>query len=309
VDSGTRDLKDYFSSVYDGQVQSFSGLQPQLLEFFWQHVPGRSGFAVTWACWDCQAFKQDLLWAPLSDAFLTPETVEQYPGASECGQRGYSDVAYNKECLRKYAFDHFSLQQVMFPGFFVRRRVDADASRNDQGDPPVQYWHGLPDNTWVEVMRISRLDFAGPPVRDEVPTCTVGQLWMWYAPGSGIWWNTGKSKRLLGHDKSNSIWWADSYRNHDVPPCKTALAQGYDSIQLTQFNNDYSFEVVDCRGANLPDAGKRYELSCHAPHMELIVGLPTKRYAPALVHVKAAIKNATRPCKCDPLVPHINCAR
>jgi hypothetical protein len=59
-----------------------------------------------------------------------------------------------------------------FPGFFVTR------------SPPIQKdvrMTGVPDNTWVEIIRIARRDDKGK----EPGQCLVGQVWFWVAPGSG----------------------------------------------------------------------------------------------------------------------------
>ena len=57
---------------------------------------------------------------------------------------------------------------VPFPGYFVHRNSAVDLQLE-----------GLPDDTWVEVMRIARIDEKP----DEVDQSTRGQVWFWLAIG------------------------------------------------------------------------------------------------------------------------------
>ena len=66
-----------------------------------------------------------------------------------------------------------------------------------------------------QVMRIDRIDLASDA---DTTTCTVGQVWFWAAPGSGVWLNVGRSLVVRG----------DAAR----PGCREAHAQGYDTIQM-----------------------------------------------------------------------------
>ena len=58
----------------------------------------------------------------------------------------------------------------------------------------------------------------------------------------------------------------------------TLLRRGYDSVQLTQFDNGYSLELIDCRGAALPTSGDLWWGACPPQHTELRSGLPEPRY-------------------------------
>merc|ERR1712166_1273436 len=126
-----------------------------------------------------------------------------------------------------------------WPGFFVKHGTSIATA-------PPHYRTGVPDYTWVEVLRVDTLDAV---------SCFVGFLWFWQATGSGIWLNTGRSMRLVGDTHlSRSLWALDYDTCNDQPgekcrACEKALAQGYDTIQLTQFADAMSFEIVDCRGA------------------------------------------------------------
>ena len=94
---------------------------------------------------------------------------------------------------------------------------------------------GLPDDTWVEVMRIDRIDLEK---HVHSTTCTVGQLWLFLSPGSGIWWNTGRSLKALTPSSATALWSqlpagrpGGAGREH-TRPCSIYHDQGYDSIQV-----------------------------------------------------------------------------
>lgn len=249
--------------------------------FFWSAVPSLGhDFQVWWACFLCD-YPTGALWAPLSDAMMDPCTTPE---------------------------------PMPFPGFFVTR------------SPPIHEdvrMTGVPDNTWVEIIRIARRNDKSQE-RDQ---CLVGQVWFWAAPGSGeernepqeragervvfpdrvaldslvltrvragVWWNTGRSKRLLG---SSYL-----YRR---PTCREVRLQGFDSLQFSPFFPKMTLELVDCRGAHRSDALSRWESACPPGHIELRAGTPRPRYAPAL-HDEVA--RAWRRCECDNAAAHISCA-
>jgi len=167
-----------------------------------------------------------------------------------------------------------------FPGFFVTRT------------PPIHEdvrMTGVPDNMWVEIIRIARRNDKSQE-RDQ---CLVGQVWFWAAPGSGVWWNTGRSKRLLG---SSYL-----YRR---PTCREVRLQGFDSMQFSPFFPKMTLELVDCRGAHRSDALSRWESACPPGHIDLRAGTPRPRYAPAL-HDEVA--RTWRRCECDNAAAHISC--
>ena len=146
-------------------------------------------------------------------------------------------------------------------------------------------------------MRVSVLD---------LDSCLVGFVWFWLASGSGVWWNTGKSLRLVGSPSSSQALWdaaGDCLGVGICSACENIRARGYDTAQLTQLESGYSVELLDCRGAGLPNGRDLWVNACPPPHIELRRGLPSPRYAPAL----AAMGSADELCNCDNRSDHINC--
>lgn len=254
------------------------------LSFYWNHVPGRSRFAVTWACWDC-AFNDGRLWAPLAESAYNPQLVESYAGAQSC--------KHDITCLKPLARSRFDGPRLRFPGFFVFHGGALGAS-----DARDVLKHGVPDHTWAEVIRVSVLD-------DDAGL--VGFVWFWQAMGSGIWLNTGRSLRLVGsRSLAETIWQLDP--DHCLGPgkcgaCEKVRAMGYDTVQLTQFANGYSLEILDCRGADRPDGRDLWPHACPPPHIELLQGVPEVRYAPAL----EGVRSESHACSCDLSRDYINC--
>ena len=118
-----------------------------------------------------------------------------------------------------------------FPGFFVFRN---DTARG-----------GVPDDTWVEVMRMARIDdrYGGLTERPnnssfESEMALIGQVWFWVARGSGVWLNVGRSLVLPGPrapEFASHIQAAVELSSSPLttnPTCREARAQGYDTIQL-----------------------------------------------------------------------------
>jgi len=100
------------------------------------------------------------------------------------------------------------------------------------------------DDEWVEVTHFARLEDHTAP--EDISS--VGQMWYWMAPGSGIWLNVGKAVRYdtAGLDAQGG--------------CPKAIQDGYDTIINTPWHNATSpqngymnyggmVEIVDCRGA------------------------------------------------------------
>ena len=67
-------------------------------------------------------------------------------------------------------------------------------------------------------MRIDRIDLVS---HSDTTTCTLGQVWMYLAPGSGIWYNLGRSKRVMTTGQSSMLWWSLPTR-----PCSIAKDEG-----------------------------------------------------------------------------------
>jgi len=224
-----------------------------------------------------------------------------------------------------------------FPGFFVVR--DLFPQGPVAADPPFPVGmpeRGLPDHTWVEVMRISRLD--DKTSREVADRSQVGQVWFWLASGSGIWWNTGRSlvinininitamaaidggateSVLSSRACVPSVHNADDYTNRSLLnfwrmrderlrefTCKRARAMGYDSMQLTSSFCGFSWELVDCRGIDRSDAAQTWTAACPPPHVQMLRGLPEPRVAPAVAHVTGP----SSPCFCETGHNFLNCA-
>ena len=210
-------LRDYFSKVYGFGAGSSDSIRVETSKvgFLWFFVPGRETFTAMWVnCHECKKFSSGLLWGPVQDVQYGTRLVEQYRGAAACR----NDVA----CLTAAARSGLQLQGMRdrwsFPGVFVHR----DALSALANAPAHSYWKtGLPDNTWVEVMRIDRLDTTS--------TCSLGQVWFHLAPGSGIWWNTGRSLKRLTTESAAELW-----SHQPTQPCSTFRKHGYDTIQMAQ---------------------------------------------------------------------------
>ena len=297
----------YLSSLYvDGVVVNLTRLN-----FFWGSCPGRRTFAVAWAC-KCQ--RAPLLFAPLLDAALSPRLVAKVAPSLPAGCM--QNVRCQWETLGDALAPH--LPALRFPGFFV-------------APPGSMSWAGfvkhlrtnstarqVPDDTWVEVFRIARHD--DKPGEQADGQTSVGQVWFWAAqgvhdaafrhsartharlavclspvgrlPGSGIWWNSGRSLRVARS-----------------PGCAAAAARGFDSIQQDGL---YGYELIDClrsaRQLGLPSAQRSWTRACPPPSVELRVGLPpaAERFAPALASTDRAGQMCR--CMCDDAHEHLSCA-
>jgi hypothetical protein len=176
-----------------------------------------------------------------------------------------------------------------FPGFFVFRNETADRASGQMSE------RGVADHTWVEVVRIARLDdrYIGTthPLANQssivAEQCLVGQIWFWVARGSGVWINVGRSLVLPGPFPR---------------ACEEAYAEGYDTVQLTR-SYGLTYELIDCRGMSRPDAWLSYEPACPPSHIELRAGMPTPRDAPAL----NGLAGTDSPCACDSSYDFLNC--
>ena len=273
----------YLLRVY-GADSSFPLHRISSLGFFWASAPARSTFMVSWRCpWDSASSP---LYASLVEAALNPNLIRGAAtklnlSETECGSPGLSadripSSPERAQCERdRILKPGFESKRLHFPGFFVR---------NYNGEAH-QRVHGLRDNSWVEVMRVTRID----PKRAPKDRCTLGQVWFWLASGSGVWWQTGRSIRVP--TEATAI------------DCATAHARGYDSIQMLQSNsNQLPIELIDCRGASLTDAlTTPWESACPPNHVSLRTGLPAREGLP----------NGTSPppcsCACDPCRGYINC--
>jgi len=188
-----------------------------------------------------------------------------------------------------------------FPGFFVHRSVGPPPMYPaDAPFPTALTGTGVPSFTWVEVMRVGRIDDKDP-IAEAADRSTIGQVWFWLAPGSGIWWNTGRtlvvnesvvspflnmtetlSPRACTTLENESSWWMSRDQAFVNVTCADAVRRRYDSIQLTSSFCGFSWEMIDCRGHTRYDAQQTWSAACPPPHVRLMRGLPMPRMAPAL---------------------------
>ncbi len=276
ADTRPDELWDYLDELYG--LDTGCDVDTAQLTFYWHHVPRRSDVVVSWLCTTCVGYMaQGALWAPMQDAAYSPNILARMGSVTTCPPAEHPLSSAEARChapcpcekgLLKASFDSTLL---VFPGFFVHRDVNPTPEA------------GVPDQTWVEVVRIARID-----EKKEGPTAaaTVGQVWFWLAHGSGIWWNTGRS--LVVTD------------GKDNPGCARAASDGYDSIQITRSFGGFSYEILDCRGSllRLSTAEETWTAACPPTHVPLRKGLPEPRTAPALAALAGT--NQSEPCRCDP---------
>ena len=143
------------------------------------------------------------------------------------------------------------------------------------------------DNAWVEVMHFyRRLDHSA---RRDVPT--MGQFWMYSAPGSGIWYNIGRALRRNTAGRSS-------------PGCKFAIDNGYDSYILSPNNHKLPpgesyyaglVEIVDCKGAkqDQKNLDRVWEHGCPPPRGES--------------QFKQLHDGLFKPCECNRSQNYLNC--
>ncbi len=142
------------------------------------------------------------------------------------------------------------------------------------------------DNAWVEVMHFYRRrdHFA----RRSLPS--MGQFWMYSAPGSGIWYNIGRALRRNTAGESS-------------PGCKYALENGYDSYILSPNNRNLPpnqshyaglVEIVDCAGAkqDQKNLDRVWEHGCPPPNAS---------------QFKQLHNGLLEPCECNRTRTYLNC--
>ena len=205
-----------------------------------------------------------------------------------------------------------------FPGFFVahpRDRLFGDADTHER----ISRKSGLPAHTWVEVMRIARIDDKVEAWGQKADRSTVGQVWFWLSPGSGVWWNTGRTvvintsvvaaadgalnERSCASPFNLGEWWQKRDEEFRWATCESVRKKGYDTMQLTNSFCGFSWELIDCRGSDRADAKQTWTSACPPPHVKLMRGLPTPRAAPAL----RMARGPAAACMCSSEHDHINC--
>jgi hypothetical protein len=307
-------LRAYVTEVY-GAATPLHSLHIPALGFLWASVPERHAIVGHWQCpWQSEeeatrplpSLYASLIEAQYSPFLLAPSAAHLGISVDVCGRAGSAAPSIavarcERERLLKPAFNASRLQS---PGLFVHTAAM-------QETPPEHAPEPIPDHSWVEVMRVARMDFKGGAENQ----CTRGQVWMWHAVGSGIWWPTGRSLRLP-----------------DVAPgkdCRAARRAGYDSIQLLRSNGmRLPVELVDCRGASLDGASATWESACPPPHVPLRAGLrvggthalnkhvqgrdalgTALPFSPAFRQVdNHSLYSLGCSCSCDARLAHINCA-
>ena len=291
-------LSSYLRRVYG--VPMNQSVNVEQLNFFYNFVPRRDTFAATWQCavgWESNNSEDGgytdacdtraPLYASLTDAILGMQMFPSRDFPQKIRDRaGASNVWH---AAAKYAFTQPT--KLLFPGVMVHRNADGP-SGGHFGSGSYDGRHlevGLPSHTWVEVFRVSRADDKS----EDRDIAAIGQVWFWLACGSGIWLNTGKTLVQRGPPPAA-----------EYPSCWEARRRGYDTIQLSRSFGGFVFELLDCRGADLPSSRERWEEACPPPHVELRAGLPAGRYAPAFSGAAIAQEG---PCRCDATKQWLNC--
>jgi len=112
--------------------------------------------------------------------------------------------------------------------------------RHVQGGYGRKGYASIPDNTWIEV------------THKGLPDTEKAGMWFNYAPGSGVWFNTGKTRIFENHAVAAQelCGWQHGDEPADLARC--AKAKGLDSIQ---FQDDWGYpEGVELIAVNLEGA-------------------------------------------------------
>ena len=293
------ELHSYLTRVY-GEGLDTLRVNVEQLTFFWDWVPGRSGVAVAWQCvldnrpgWfdACGSSPDAPLYASFWEGALSPEILRNGDDVEACASRGNQRTSCMLALIRR----NFDGARLSFPGFFVHRTEQGARGGHYTGGrfDRTHLEQGVPDDHWVEVLRVARLEEK----HNERDVCTVGQVWMWLAMGSGVWWNTGRSLVVNGPPQG-------------YPSCWEAARQGFDTLQLKSSFGGFSYELIDCRGVGRQDEWQTWVEACPPPHVQLRAGVPAeKRYAPAFLDSDAVVAASTteRLCQCDRGRNYVNC--
>ena len=211
-------FESYFASIYGGSAI----VAPVQLEFVYNSVPLRSSFSALWTCTICTPYRQyGWLWAPLQDAVLNPshlsDRLQPTPPSFNI-----SFARLRTEDAKRRGVSVMSDESnghSAFPGFFIHR---LNGSCQHAFCDDRSHRKPVPDNAWVEVMRISR--FESNTLASE--RCTIGQVFYWVAFGSGIWINVGRSVRpSRPQSPREHIDWTHRWN------CDRAHELGFDTIQ------------------------------------------------------------------------------
>merc|ERR1712070_618591 len=157
-------------------------------------------------------------------------------------------------------------------------------------------WHpypyaALPAGSWVEVLH------EADPFGDE-----AFGLWFVYAPGSGIYFDTGKTMSFPEHSDAYTYFGITSGKQWNEQLSKAAAGKGFDSLQFLAHMDHVSYQ---CDTKNTGKSGLAYM------GVELVAVKLVGKYAcGAPAGVPATIRAgwaASRACTCDNSKQYLNC--
>ena len=147
---------------------------------------------------------------------------------------------------------------------------------NSPPDPHFKLKKGMPSNSWVEIER-------GPDL-------IGGYTWFYYMPGTGNWFDLGKTIVFNDHRQAFSmaakegVKFSDPVNGGDADQLLLAeyfISKGYDTIQFTQrAEGIFKYEIFNLKNKQLKDAG-----AC-------IPGIKTR---------------GNLPCDCSSSLKYLNC--
>ena len=169
---------------------------------------------------------------------------------------------------------------------------------NDAYQPPLLtwIWHSYPfaalsENSFVEVIH------EADPFGDE----TTG-MWMLYTPGSGIYFNIGKTIAFAEHNDAYSHFAISGVPDYNSAMSAAAAAQGYDSVQFLAHTDHVSYQC-DTKNTGVP--GFDYMgLEIVAVGLVGTYACGTANGAPASIKRGWA---ASTSCNCDNSKQFLNC--
>ena len=155
------------------------------------------------------------------------------------------------------ASHHRQRLPLAFPGFFVHHTREQTERRR----------RGVPSHTWVEVMRISRIADQDRKWA-QADLSTIGQVWFFLSPGSGIWWNTGRSLVINRTVSTETTLW-DRVRatlrggRRTISPLSATACTSPAQVNMWWARRNAEFRLATCTRA-------RRRLRQHATHFELL---------------------------------------
>lgn len=164
--------------------------------------------------------------------------------------------------------------------------------------PSVSFiWHaypysGVPASTWAEVIH------QQDPFGDE-----VHGMWFQYAPGSGIWFNTGKTIVFKDHQEAYNKWNIHGVQDPNSAFCyAAAVMDDYDSVQFNEHVDHVSYQ---CDTSHTKRQGFDYMgLEIVAVKLVGTYSCGTRVGAPPVIRRGW---HAASPCNCDNHHPYVNC--